>query len=104
MRGHFWESCQMGVTHKSVECDEAEWIWIHIRASTGSRLFYCHCLFKCALQWRKTGDVEEKKKKLAPLLDVKVMLSSFSHLCLVLMSLNFPSIHVSKPVSKVHFS
>lgn len=55
MRGHFWESCQMGVTHKSGECDKTEWIWIYMWTWTASRLFYCHCLFKCALQWRKTG-------------------------------------------------
>lgn len=61
MWGHFWESRQMGVTHKSGECDKSEWIWIHIWTWTGSRLFYCQRLFKCALQWRKTAHVETKK-------------------------------------------
>lgn len=29
MPGHFWELCQVGVSHKSGECVREKWIWIH---------------------------------------------------------------------------
>lgn len=65
MPENVWEQCQVGVSYKSGEC-----VWGKMGCGSspvkgsqctwhGSGALHCHCLFKCALQWRKTGHVDK---------------------------------------------